>query len=134
MVEVEFRPGKQRKPEALRVIVFNYGKAGLDVISGTNGPVGFLALVKEIEGRAGLKNPVRINQKKGRENGVRLLNYGASRIRKKFPFNNAFFTACVPKILYPCPGFVVNIDKILIIKVNFGEISSGHKCSLDFAG
>jgi hypothetical protein len=74
----------------------------------------------------GLVNSVGINQKKGRKNGVYLLNHGTAGIRKKMIVRRTLFAAPVPKILYPSPGFVVDIDKILVIEVDFGEIPLGH--------
>jgi hypothetical protein len=130
MVQVKFGPGKEGQPQALGIIlVFHHGKAGFDVIGGSYGPVRFLALIKNIQRGMSLINAIGIYKKKRRKNGVCLLYHGTAGIGKEFPFNDTFFITVVPIILNPCPGFVVYVNKILIIKVDLGKIAFRHKYS-----
>jgi len=133
MVKVEFRPGKERLSQAFGVIFLHHGKARLNIVGTAYGPVGLLALVKDVQCGIGLVNPVAVNQKKGRIDGVRLLYHGTAGIGEEFSLNNTIVAAGIPIILYPCPGFIVNIDKILIIKVNFGKISFSHTYSFAYS-
>jgi hypothetical protein len=70
------------------------------------------------------------------------MDYGASGIGKKFSLYGVFFGGVffgeffstlfapgIPAVLYPGPGLIVYIYKILIVKVNFGEIAP-NQCPL----
>jgi hypothetical protein len=74
----------------------------------------------------GLVNPVGVDQKKGGKDGIYLLNHGTTGVGKKMIIRRTLFAAPIPEILYPGPGFVVDVDKILVIEVDFGEIPLGH--------
>jgi hypothetical protein len=51
-------------------------------------------------------------------------------VREEFALYTAFFPPAIPAILNPGPGFIININKILIIEVDFWEIVPYHQCSL----
>jgi hypothetical protein len=80
----------------------------------------------------GLVDAIGMNQKKRGKNRVRLVNYRGIGVGKKLPFNAAFGAPVVPAVLNPGPGFIVNIDKILIVEVNLGEIVLYHPCSFEY--
>jgi hypothetical protein len=74
----------------------------------------------------GLVYPVGIDQEKRGKNSVMLLYHWASGIREKFSVNTVVFIPTVPAILNPGPGFIIDIHKILIVKMNLGEITPYH--------
>jgi hypothetical protein len=77
----------------------------------------------------GLIDAIGIYKKKRRKDGVCLLYHGTAGIGKEFSFDDIFFTTVIPIILNPCPGFVIYVNKILIIKVDLGEITFSHTYS-----
>jgi len=79
-----------------------------------------------------LVNLVGIDQKERGKNSISLIYRLSVRVIEEFTLYPALFAPIIPAILNPSPCFIININKILIIKVNFREIEFNHQYSLKY--
>jgi hypothetical protein len=140
--EIVLRPRKEGHPDAFGVILGKDRIAGQEIVFPANRARVLLMLIKEIEELVRVIVTVRVHEEKGRKDRFKLINdrIVAVGIDKIAIGRETFDLGGYPIVLDPRPTAVIYIDKVLVVEMNFGEITLIHtnsfwltkKCRVNF--
>ncbi len=117
MVKIELSPREEGGMYAIRILSGLYRAAVRLPILAVDCTILFLPIIKVVEQWRGRVNSVAIYQEKRRETAFKLAYLFAVGEGKISLLKVVFVRSPMPEILNPSPGFVVDIDKILIIEM-----------------